>query len=73
MEAQERDSIYSKLEESKDDTVKFESVSIGQTSIEVTKEKKGCYFPSAHLILLILEIIIFILTFIIPKGKYDCL
>ena len=33
-------------------------------------EKKKCTFPSAYSILLILEVIIFILTFIIPKGKF---
>ena len=73
MNDEEKDEISPKLEElnSKDGEVKIESLSIEQSIIEVTKEKKGCYFPSAHLILLILEIIIFILTYVIPKGKYD--
>ena len=36
------------------------------------EEKKRCsYFPSAHTILICLEIIIFILTYIIPKGKFN--
>ncbi len=35
------------------------------------KKSKGCYIPSAYTILLIIEILIFILTYIIPKGKYD--
>ena len=34
-------------------------------------KKKGCYFPSAYTILIILQFIIFILTYIIPKGKFD--
>ena len=73
MNDEEKDEISPKLEElnSKDGEVKIESLSIEQSIKEVTKEKKGCYFPSAHLILLILEIIIFILTYVIPKGKYD--
>ena len=34
-------------------------------------KKKGCYFPSAYVVLSILELIIFILTYIIPKGKFN--
>ena len=34
-------------------------------------KKKGCHFPSAYVILSILEFIIFILTYIIPKGKFN--
>lgn len=73
MNDEEKNEISPKLEElnSSGEEVKLESLSIEQSIKEVTKEKKGCYFPSAHLILLILEIIIFILTYIIPKGKYD--
>ena len=43
-----------------------------------TKEKKTkkcckckCTFPSAYSVLLIIEILIFILTYIIPKGLFD--
>ena len=43
-----------------------------------TKEKKSkkchkckCTFPSAYSVLLIIEILIFILTYIIPKGLFD--
>ena len=43
-----------------------------------TKEKKSkkchkckCIFPSAYSVLLIIEILIFILTYIIPKGLFD--
>ena len=43
-----------------------------------TKEKKSkkchkckCIFPSAYSVLLIIEIVIFILTYIIPKGLFD--
>ena len=35
------------------------------------KKKRSCYFPSAYTILLILEFIFFILTYIIPKGKFN--
>lgn len=35
------------------------------------KKKKCCKFPSAYTILLIIEIIVFILTYIIPKGKFN--
>ena len=34
-------------------------------------EKKKCTFPTAHSVLLIIELIVFILTYIIPKGLYD--
>ena len=41
---------------------------------EKDKEKKSCCkFPSAYTILLIIEIIVFLLTYIIPKGKFDTL
>ena len=36
-----------------------------------TKKKKMFSFPSAYSILLIIEVIVFILTYIIPKGLYD--
>ena len=34
------------------------------------KNKKKCKFPTAYSMLLIIELIVFILTFIIPKGKF---
>ena len=35
-------------------------------------QKRRCsYFPSAYTILICLEFIVFILTYIIPKGKFD--
>ena len=40
---------------------------------EFQKKGSGCYFPSAHFILLILQVIIFLLTYVIPKGKYQCI
>jgi len=33
--------------------------------------KKSCYFPSVYVILICFQILIFILTYIIPKGKFD--
>ena len=42
------------------------------SEIESVKDKKkGCKFPTAYTILVIIELIFFILTYIIPKGKYD--
>ena len=38
--------------------------------VEIEK-KKGCKFPTAYSFLLIIEFIIFILTYIIPKGQFD--
>ena len=38
---------------------------------EEGKKKKCSYFPSAYTILMCLEFIVFILTYIIPKGKFD--
>ena len=38
---------------------------------ETKKEKqKGLKFPTAYSIIIILELIVFILTYIIPKGRY---
>ena len=42
------------------------------TEVESVKNKKKCCkFPTAYTILVIIELIFFILTYIIPKGKYD--
>ncbi len=38
---------------------------------EQQKKKGGCKFPTAYTVLLSLELIIFILTYIIPKGQYN--
>lgn len=38
-----------------------------------SQKKKGCHFPTAYTILLVIEIIVFILLYIIPKGKFDTL
>ena len=37
---------------------------------EKEKEKKPFKFPSAYSVILIVQVFVFILTFIIPKGKY---
>ena len=42
----------------------------GQNDKEKTK-KNGCKFPMAYTILLIIQIFVFILSYFIPKGKYD--
>ena len=38
---------------------------------QTEEDKKGCQFPSAFTILLIIHCVVFILIYIIPKGKYD--
>ena len=45
------------------------------TTIQKQKnaKKKCCKFPTAYSILLIIEILVFILIYIIPKGKFDTL
>ena len=40
-----------------------------QTQGEGTKKRK-CKFPTAYSVLLIIQVIVFILTYIIPKGRY---
>lgn len=35
------------------------------------EKKSKCQFPTAYTILIILEVLFFLLTYIIPKGKYD--
>ena len=42
-------------------------------SLELTSspKKKSCIFPTAYSILLIIELLVFILTYIIKKGLYD--
>ena len=42
-----------------------------ETSTEgETKKKSWCKFPTAYTIIVILEVIVFILTYIIPKGRF---
>ena len=38
---------------------------------QVKEKKNRCQFPSAFTIILIIHTIIFLLIYIIPKGKYD--
>ena len=79
MADKEKEEISPKLEALNTDNSKntndnqLDSLSIAQSLKVIEKKRSGCYFPSAHVILLILEVLIFILTFIIPKGKYDCI
>ena len=62
-------------------TNQIEKLEISAPSINSNKEegnseqqkgnkKSCCKFPSAYLIILILEVFIFILTYLIPKGKF---
>ena len=36
-----------------------------------TTKSKGCGFPTSYTVLIVIEVIAFILTYIIQKGKYD--
>ena len=36
-----------------------------------TEKKKCCKFPSAYTILIIFEVFVFLLLYVVPKGKYD--
>ena len=45
------------------------SVEVENNSKE-KKKKKGCKFPSAYTILLLIETFVFLLTYIIPKGQF---
>ena len=39
--------------------------------VSESNKRSGCKFPTAYTILVIIELIFFILTYIIPKGKFD--
>ena len=41
------------------------------TSKKEEEKKKGCQFPTAYAILIILEALVFILTYIIQKGQFN--
>ena len=47
------------------------STEIMSDKVPETNKSSGCKFPTAYTILVIIEFIFFILTFIIPKGKFD--
>ena len=38
---------------------------------EKKKKKNCCKFPTAYTILIVIELLVFLLTYIIPKGKFD--
>ena len=68
------------MDEEKADLEKFDNINpdikIAQKNYNFSKSKEfpkknNCNFPSAYTILIILEFIIFILTYIIPKGKFN--
>ena len=74
-EKQEEEITSLKIEplNQKDKSSRLYSISMEKTIQEIKKKKTCCYFPSAHTVLLILEVLIFLLTYIIPKGKYNLL
>ena len=62
----------SQVEINKDSTIKISSTFNESVSLEPSKsKKKKCTFPTAYSILLIIELVVFILTYIIKKGLYD--
>ena len=67
------------MDEEKIDLEKFDKIHpeiiINQENYNFSKskeipKKKNCHFPSAYTILIILEFIVFIFIYIIPKGKF---
>lgn len=38
---------------------------------EEEKEEKGCHFPLAYTVLIIIQFLVFFLTYLVQKGKYD--
>lgn len=57
----------------KESIIPMNNISSFNESIDppTSKKNKICEFPTAYSILLIIELIVFILTYIIPKGLYD--
>lgn len=48
----------------------IQSTASQQEEVE-KKKKKGCKFPTAYSILILIELLVFILTYVIPKGNFD--
>ena len=46
------------------------SLSPSQDQENKSKKNKGCQFPTAYTILLVIEALVFLLTYVIPKGQY---
>ena len=62
----------SQVEINKDSNIKISSTFNESIALESAKaKKKKCTFPTAYSILLIIELVVFILTYIIKKGLYD--
>ena len=65
-------SAESQTEKNKDQNIKVFSTFNETDSLKPTKtKKKKCIFPTAYSILLIIELIVFILTYIIKKGLFN--
>lgn len=47
------------------------SSGIKTDNVSESNKSSGCKFPTAYTILVIIELIFFILTYIVPKGKFD--
>jgi len=47
------------------------STEIKEDNVSESNKSSGCKFPTAYTILVIIELIFFILTYIVPKGKFD--
>ena len=53
--------------------VKDNDTNENETDSEKKEKKGGCEFPSAFTILLIIQLLVFLSLYIIPKGKYNTL
>ena len=73
---EEQKEMTKEMEEPKEMEENTSSFLINNASLSSTliddkkKKKKGCQFPSAYTILLGIEFVIFLLTYIIPKGLF---
>lgn len=70
LENMEKLSLKSDLVNELDTEVK-EKEKEEEIDIQQKKSKNCCRFPTAYTILILLEIIVFLLTYIIPKGLFD--
>ena len=68
-EEEENDEHYHNLEVSNPGLFS-NSISQNLTDKQEESEQKGCQFPTAYTILLIIELLVFLLTYIIPKGQF---
>ena len=70
MEEEGKTDKYKKVDNS--DTLELNRVTERSTQPQPKEEKKkGCQFPTAYTILIILEALVFFLTYIVQKGQFE--